>query len=345
MRNPRQLLGLLSLLCGLGCGAEDDPNGQLEGYAQALNACDETLPANRQVDGIPAYAQCSQVAQGPIYSNNGVDTSDSPLGPDWVQTQFDGGYQCTELAHRYLLFHFQVSWLPRGNAGNWCDSAPPAASGVVQSDTPVHGDLMVFAPGSCGADATYGHVAVVDVVDGATQRLTVVEQNMARRGTYPASCARCFLHVVANQGAMSADAGLQTADGGADAGRAEPSAADAVASPANVEDAGASRDAALDAASPPIVPGAAAGGADAGTPDGGATLAVEAGPPGAGSLSGLASDTSGASGCGVRSGRSVPSRWITGLVVLAFFARVRRRSRFRRSSLGPARAFVLNARG
>jgi hypothetical protein len=190
----------------LGCTTEstlDEPVGQT---AAALSACEETVPADRFVDGIPAYTQCTASQSSAIYSNDGIDTSTTSLGPDWVRTQFSGGYQCTELAHRYLHFVWGVEWLPRGNAGMWCDSIPPDTSGVVQATAPVHGDLMVLAPGSCGADPSTGHVTVVDVVqpDG---RLSVVEQNRARRGTYQPSCARCFLHVVANDGSGTAGTG------------------------------------------------------------------------------------------------------------------------------------------
>jgi hypothetical protein len=135
-----------------------------------------------------------------IFSNNGIDTSLTSMGADWVRTQYSGGYQCTELAHRYLYFKWQVKWIPNGNAGLWCDTMPPANSGVTQTMAPVHGDIMVLAPGSCGADATTGHVNVVDVVDAAKAKVIAVEQNGARRGTYNQTCAKCFLHVVANNG-------------------------------------------------------------------------------------------------------------------------------------------------
>jgi hypothetical protein len=182
----------------------------------ALSACDETVPANRNVDGIPAYAQCAASMNSAIYSNNGVDTSLTQTGSDWVRTQYSGGYQCTEFAHRYLYFKWQVKWIPNGNAGTWCDTVPPSTSGLVQATTPVHGDLMVLAPGSCGADNVAGHVNVIDVV--GTQ-LTAVEQNGARRGNYQASCAKCFLHVVANDG-MSSGAGGTAGSAGSAAGGA-----------------------------------------------------------------------------------------------------------------------------
>src|SRR4029077_17531543 len=172
--------GVLGLAIGIAgaSGAACSDSSVIEETTSALSVCDEVVPANRFVDGIPAYAQCTGFENAAIYSNNGVDTSTTSLGPDWVRTQQSGGYQCTELAHRYLYFRWNVTWLPNGNAGTWCNTQPTAASGVVQTTTaPVHGDLIVFAPGACGADATTGHVALIDVVDDAKAQLTVIEQN------------------------------------------------------------------------------------------------------------------------------------------------------------------------
>jgi surface antigen len=165
----------------------------------ALSVCEEDVPDNRYIDGIPAYAQCAAAEDSAIYSRDGIETSTTSLGADWIRTQWSGGYQCTELAHRYLYFVWGIDWVPRGNAGTWCDTSPSDEVGIVQTETPVHGDLMVLPPGSCGAAASTGHVAIVDTVlaDG---RLSVVEQNRANRGTYQRSCAGCFLHVVANDG-------------------------------------------------------------------------------------------------------------------------------------------------
>ena len=241
----------------------------LRGLHAALDACNETVPETRRVDGVPAYAQCATIENGAIYSNNGIDTSATKMGSDWVQTQYSGGYQCTELAHRYLTFKWKVNWIPNGNAGEWCNTQPPASSGVVQSSSPVHGDLMVFAPGSCGADTTYGHVAVVDVVDSTKTKITAVEQNVASRSPHNTSCAKCFLHVVANDGtntgatigtgsSSSADGGtpskpVAVADAGTPTGSGLPSAHDAgkdssthSAQPASSTDDDATDDSATD---------------------------------------------------------------------------------------------------
>ena len=200
-----------SIIAGLlaGCSGLDSQRENLAHTQQAANVCNETVPANRVVDGIPAYAQCATTT-GAIYSNNGVDTATTSGGSDWIRTQSSGGYQCTELAHRYLYFHWGVTWLPNGDAGTWCDTTPPTTSGVVQSTTPVHGDLIVFAPGSCGADATTGHVALIDVVNSTT--VTIVEENSAGRRNTAISCAKCFLHVSANTG--SGGSGGATGTGG-----------------------------------------------------------------------------------------------------------------------------------
>jgi surface antigen len=154
---------------------------------------------------------------GAVYSNNGIDTSTTSGGTGWIRTQGSGGYQCTELAHRYLYFKWNIQSVPNGNAGVWCSGAIP--NGLVMATTPVHGDLIVLAPGSCGADATTGHVAVIDVVntDGSVM---AVQQNVASRSRYNASCAACFLHVAANDGSGS-DGGVPPVDaGGSGAGGA-----------------------------------------------------------------------------------------------------------------------------
>ena len=92
-----------------------------------------------------------------------------------------------------------------GNAGSWCDGKLPAT--LTKTTVPVHGDLIVFAPGSCGADTTTGHIAVVDVVNAAGDSVTLVEQNRAGRRSSKVSCALCFLHAVANNGSSSGGTG------------------------------------------------------------------------------------------------------------------------------------------
>lgn len=160
----------------------------------AENICNETPPTDRAIDGIPAYAQCSTSTSGSIYSNNGIDTRTTSGGSGWVRTQYSGGYQCTEFALRYLYFKKNVKSVPSGNAGTWGDKTLPA--GLVKTTTPVHGDLIIFAPGSCGAGATTGHVAVIDIVNDSM--LTIVEQNGASRRRCKVSCAKWFLHADAN---------------------------------------------------------------------------------------------------------------------------------------------------
>ena len=235
----------------------------------ALSICEEAVPANRNIDGIPSYAQCPESMDSAIYSNNGVDTSTTQVSPEWQRTQWSGGYQCTELANRYLRFRWGVKWVPNGNAGNWCDTQPPANIGVVQTTTPVHGDIMVLAPGSCGAAQGTGHVTVVDEVNDT--KLVVVEQNGARRGTYNLSCAKCFLHVMANDGVPKPASGLPT--GTATAGAAAPARP---MTPA--QDAAGGAATPMDRPNRPRGP-AAAGAAAPGTPAVPATPPVTSVPP------------------------------------------------------------------
>jgi MYXO-CTERM domain-containing protein len=291
MLGKRRWLALvLSTATLLGCGADRGDPGAVGTVTEAIGPCNETVPTNRFIDGFPAYAQCATTQNSAIYSNNGIDTSTTAMGTDWVRTQGNGGYQCTELAHRYLLFKWKVTWLPRGNAGVWCDDMPTATSGVVQTTTPVHGDLMVFAPGSCGADGTTGHVAVVDTVGTAGGKLSAVQQNVASRTSYAPSCAKCFLHVVANDGSTG------TAGAGGAAGASSGGAPSSTGSGGMIGSGG--------------VPPVGAGGF-APTPAGGATSAggVPVAPPvGAG---GVASPPVGApgaapAGAGTGGAASVP---------------------------------------
>lgn len=201
------------LLMGALVGACSGPSSEPEAFGeitQALNVCSETVPTERFVDGLPAYKQCDST-NAAIWSNNGVDTSATSQGADWVLTQYSGGYQCTEWAWRYMHFKWKVDYRS-GNAGSWCDGKLPA--GLTKSTVPVHGDLIVFAPGSCGADSTTGHIAVVDVVNTAASSVTLVEQNNAGRRNSKISCALCFLHAVANDGANNGGAGGGAGTGG-----------------------------------------------------------------------------------------------------------------------------------
>lgn len=283
-----------------GCAGHSDTSdaehvGQV---SEAVDICSETVPANRNVDGIPAYAQCAATQNSAVYSDDGVDTSTMSMGSGWVRTQYNGGYQCTEFAYRYLHFRWNIVWEPNGNAGTWCDSTPPSGSGVVQTSTPAHGDLIVFAPGSCGADPTAGHVAVVDVVNGTTS-VTAVEQNSAGRGNYKQSCAKCFLHAVANTGA----------DGSSPSGGADSSlggSTDAMTGAAPMMDSMAPDEAA--APPPSVVTPVDDGGtfssssSDAAFPD--AAVGASDADPTSGMPSNWGPETGSSKGCTISGGRS-----------------------------------------
>lgn len=161
-----------------------------------MDICNESVSSDRILDGIPAYSQCAASLNATIWSNNGVNTATSSQGEGWVRTQWGGGYQCTEFAARYFRFVFGVKRMPNGNAGTWCNGTMP--EGIEKKTEPVHGDLMIFAPGSCGASLLTGHVGIVDKVDKAAQKVEFLEQNNAARRTCPASSAACYLHAKSN---------------------------------------------------------------------------------------------------------------------------------------------------
>jgi hypothetical protein len=221
---PKLLFSGIALVATLACGSGGDLEPVAE-FVQALNTCEEAVPANRQVDGIPAYAQCEATTNSSIWSNNGIDTSTTSLGPDWIRTQQGGGYQCTELARRYMRFRWQIDY-QNGNAGSWCEGRLPST--LVKSTTPVHGDLIVFAPGSCGASTDTGHIAVVDTVDASAAKVTLVEENRAGRRSANQSCAACFLHAVANDGSSAGSGGAPSGGGGVSGAAGDPSTGGAV---------------------------------------------------------------------------------------------------------------------
>jgi surface antigen len=299
----------------------------------AANICNETVPSNRIIDGIPAYNQCTDSTSSPIYSNNGVDTATGSGGADWVRTQGSGGYQCTELAHRYLHFKWNVKSVPNGNAGVWCDGNIP--SGLVKTTTPVHGDVIVFAPGSCGADQTTGHVAVVDVVN-ANGTVTFIEQNRAGRRSCATNTAACFLHVISNSGTVIDGGAVDGSVPGSDAAVAPDARPDQPADNRRADLAGSGGVAGTGGA-----PGTGGAIGTGGMPGSGGTTAVAS--AGSGGTTAITSagngGTTGAittapppstdSGCSCRlaHGRSADAGTVVVVALLAGLVHVRRRRR------------------
>lgn len=181
---------VLAALFVLACSSTEDIG---QSRAQVDTICNEAPTAT--LDGIPAYAFCGNFN---VWSNNGIDTQSTSGGAGWIRTETNAGYQCAEYALRYSRFRFGVTtvWSGISYAYEMCATHPAAMS---TTNTPVHGDLIVFAPSSCGADATAGHVAVVDKVNAST--IDVVQENPAAKTTYNTACASCFLHAANNLGA------------------------------------------------------------------------------------------------------------------------------------------------
>jgi MYXO-CTERM domain-containing protein len=185
----RKLGATLAALAIVACSSAQEDVGQSNDAVDYI--CKENASAT--LDGIPAYAYCGNFN---VWSNNGVDTKSASGGTGWVQTEGGYGYQCVEYAVRYEHFKFGVGtgW-GISYAYQMCNTHPSSMSKV---STPMHGDLMIFAPGSCGSDKTAGHVAVVDTV-GSTSVKTV-QENTAGSYTYNKSCASCWLHAANNTG-------------------------------------------------------------------------------------------------------------------------------------------------
>ncbi len=230
------------IVVAAGCASSTEDVSQSTAAVDSI--CNEKASAS--IDGIPAYAYCGNTN---VWSNNGVDTKNASGGTGWVQTEHGYGYQCVEFAVRYMRFKWNVStsW-GVSYAKQMCAKHP---SGVTVTTKPVHGDLVVFGAGSCGADPTAGHVAVVDTV-GSTS-FVAVQENTAGRYTYKDSCASCFLHAASNV--------PPAPDSGSNDAAAEASDANSVdAENDAAADAAPQDDAAPDGTSPPDAGGAVAGG-------------------------------------------------------------------------------------
>jgi hypothetical protein len=174
------------------CSSSSEPPRELVGSAhEAVDTiCNQAASAT--LDGFPAYAYCGNFD---VYTNNGVDTR-STAAAGWTKTEGGYGYQCVEWAVRYFYFKWGVSrtWFV-GYAKDMCGTHP---SDVSSTSAPIHGDIAVFTPGCAGADATAGHVAVIDTVASTT--IGVVQQNPAGRMNWPKSCVACYLHAANNNG-------------------------------------------------------------------------------------------------------------------------------------------------
>ena len=170
-----------------GCAAQ---TGDEHERSTEAAACGTALA---EVDGIWAY------------SNGWAQTTgDSCAG--WLATGY--GYQCVELAQRYMHDRFGIATIwPVSAAKQMCGSHPGGITTHWVGDgyPPVHGDLVVFTQG------TWGHVAVVNETwDGG---LSIVEQNNSAGGTGTLTgnassgftrgygTVGCFLHADSNDAA------------------------------------------------------------------------------------------------------------------------------------------------
>ena len=124
-------------------------------------------------------------------------------------------WQCVEWAERYFWFKWDVRGFYAGNDIRWgeingaidmCTRSSQYYTDrrlqkLSASSTPIRGDLMVWSPGVCGADPTWGHVAVVTSV-GSTS-VGVAQQNAGSNYLAPSvsrSCAACWIRATANTG-------------------------------------------------------------------------------------------------------------------------------------------------
>jgi CHAP domain len=183
-------------------------------------------------DGFPIFSStCSD--NGTFHTKDGITANAS--GP------YTGlRWQCVEWAERYFLFKWQVSgpngtmpWGSIPGAADMCEkTASYYSARAIQKKTsgPVLGDLMVWKRGTCGSDATYGHVAVVRGPGSTSSKLKIAQQNAGDANALSevsSSCAYCFIHALSNPntaltggsgGASGGSGGASGGSGGASGG-------------------------------------------------------------------------------------------------------------------------------
>lgn len=137
--------------------AEAEAQAAAEAAAQEAAASETTVST--------ASASVTLASSASYAGTVGHDTGDSGNAYPWGQ--------CTWYAYerRHQLGLPCGSYF--GNAASWAASA--AAYGYAVDHNAQVGDIVVFAPGQAYADATYGHVAVVEAVSGDT--ITISESN------------------------------------------------------------------------------------------------------------------------------------------------------------------------
>jgi len=158
--------------------------------------------------GYPVFNQ-NHCYGHPIFADGtGKQTFDSNPYGTYTNTNSGFGFQCAELAYRYFWFRYKKR-LVLYAASDLCNG--PLPDGVTRfrpnQGTPVPGDIIVFGPNSCGADPTYGHIAVVtrwwnkDSVQIAQQNTLSPSTTIAN---VHVTCACAFLHAVENTHANGA---------------------------------------------------------------------------------------------------------------------------------------------
>lgn len=148
--------------------AANQNNGGNQGQTRPGN--NNTNSGGNNVTPAPAPTPTPTPAPAPSTNNNsGQGTSNGDYGNGYVAGQ------CTWWAYerRRQMGIGTPSYL--GNGGQWYATAP--SYGLRVDHSPQVGAAISFLPGQAGADGFYGHVGVVEAVNGNT--ITISEMNAA----------------------------------------------------------------------------------------------------------------------------------------------------------------------
>ncbi len=212
MRLPRLLALVLSMAVTAACGGQagdpqDLPEGELGTTEQPLtcSAASADSCILTTYDGYAIFrSSCSD--NGSFYT---TDTkADACCTAGTSGCKYTGlRWQCVEWARRYMWKQWGPVWPGVTGAKDMCASHP---SGTKLVSKPLPGDVVVYGAAAClqknsagtcivKADATYGHVGVVEGNPSSTKDW-VKDQNGPQNAhnDYLKSAAKCYVHATSN---------------------------------------------------------------------------------------------------------------------------------------------------
>lgn len=216
MKRLSGLHGALAvLLLASACGGPVDP-GPEEQSTEQLGTVEQRALCYSPAAWYDGYAMFSNSACGDgDFAADAWLNSESKACTPWASGCYLAGdsWQCVEWAERYFWYKWGVRGFYAGNDIRWgnINGASDMCNQTSQyytdrkiqklsaTSTPIKGDLMVWGKGACGADPTWGHVAVVTSVGSTSVGIAQQNAGSSYLTSVSRSCAACWIRANANK--------------------------------------------------------------------------------------------------------------------------------------------------